>query len=109
MNMEIATNFEAIKFIGTHSQSIAITAIVHANCTRYCTQSIVNQPITAHVHAKFLTTTVIKTLMNVIDHKPQPHNSVRLKTTDLIHVDITSTLVSDSMNLVDYGCLGLFG
>ena len=47
--------------------------------------------------------------MSVINHKPRPPNSVRLRNVDLIHVNITSTILSSSMNMVEYGYLNLFG
>jgi hypothetical protein len=53
MNMEIATNYETLKFIGIHSQSTCQLIIAHVNVDSWLRR--------------------ISKLMRVINHKPPPH------------------------------------
>ena len=55
MNMEFATNFEAVKFMKKHNRSVGL--LIHS-CYFKC---------------QLLATTIIKTHMRVINHKPPPH------------------------------------
>ena len=54
-----------------------------------------------------MATIVVRTDVRVINHKPPLHNFNSVKSIDLLHVNMTCTLVSGPMDPVEYGCLDL--